>query len=386
MRAIVFLFLFFSEVVLAHDGCKADGKVTASASELLENICIMPQVGVPQDVRIKRADGTVRSAYRLNKTKDGNFIAEINPIFFEEGKVPSELLSGIAKPSNAMQAYQRTNKGHQQYSAKVKKCLTQYSGSFRGPNNEKLTIKVTENADIPAAHIEMNRAGARSNARGYASDIDCQTVLHEVFHLLGLVDEYREVTRGYAPKANSPNGGYDYFPDGGGKINAYDCRAKSPLNSIMNIHHTAIKITAKASYVQVRCKCDQNMKSCLSFMESQGEALYDLEGCPNGFSEVIINKGAGKKSDARDVVVASAPTGSFEISIDMREKAAKTGGTVPSILMPAHFRAITSPYCYAANRKYFECSQFAYKTSIFEPGKVCSSKAKQCQASDDWLK
>ncbi len=84
---------------------------------------------------------------------------------------------------------------------RVNTCLGQFNPHLKGPNGEQLEIVVTDSSGngldprlVPPAakDISFLAAGARSNSQAYAADIDCPTILHELLHLLGLSDEYKE--------------------------------------------------------------------------------------------------------------------------------------------------------------------------------------------------
>ena len=90
--------------------------------------------------------------------------------------------------------------------------------------------------------ISIGSKNHRSNSEKYESDIDCPTITHEILHLTGLCDEYREQQRGFYinPKTGEMVGNnfignnkkklvpsnYDFKP-------AYDCRVEGE-NSIMS--------------------------------------------------------------------------------------------------------------------------------------------------------
>lgn len=103
---------------------------------------------------------------------------------------------------------------------RVRSCLDAARPGLRGPNGEQLSlIAVTpEQANQmgsirpPRIPITVTQPRVRGNAQLYASDFNCDTVLHELLHFAGLCDEYRE---------------------GGGDQNASQCRALGPGDSLM---------------------------------------------------------------------------------------------------------------------------------------------------------
>ena len=139
------------------------------------------------------------------------------------------------------------------YMNKVQQCIKKANTKMLGPNGEKLRVLIKEPGENDKScetsdtiNISIGSKNHRSNAGKYASDIDCQTITHEVLHLLGLCDEYKEQSKGYYVDSQSgqiiekedfklykqqtgtvPNHGNFEF-----KL-AYDCRITS-TNSIMS--------------------------------------------------------------------------------------------------------------------------------------------------------
>lgn len=122
-------------------------------------------------------------------------------------------------------------------------CLNQYKQSLRGPNGETLEIQIgTQNSSrIKQKVINSQPAGFRSNASNWEANIDCPTVLHEMLHVLGLVDDYHEQWTGFKlevpseaeynqspppPKISRVTDSPDYAD--------YDCRVLGPTNSVMS--------------------------------------------------------------------------------------------------------------------------------------------------------
>ena len=98
------------------------------------------------------------------------------------------------------------------YMQQAQDCMKQANSKMLGPNGEKLNIvlkpsppKESDSCLGQNAHeIKIGSQTQRSNAGKYASDIDCPTITHEILHLTGLCDEYKEKARGF--NVDSPTG------------------------------------------------------------------------------------------------------------------------------------------------------------------------------------
>ena len=135
--------------------------------------------------------GTSSRLYNVKKEKDGSYSVPFILIFF-----PSEDYDGSV-PQNKVSEY---------YMKKAQVCMKKANQKMLGPNGEKLKINI-----IPASRrhnknicdrqkiidIAIGSANMRSNAHHYAADIDCVRLTHEVLHLLGFNDEYKETKRGF---------------------------------------------------------------------------------------------------------------------------------------------------------------------------------------------
>ena len=144
------------------------------------------------------------------------------------------------------------------YRERIQKCLAEASQMMLGPGGEKLKISISRPAAGPGqdnpgsclkrgawlANVSIGSKDHRSNSEKYESDIDCETVTHEVLHLTGLCDEYKEKLYGFyvdpetgeaagsnfgRDKKDINSAAYDFEP-------AYGCRALSS-NSIMSDQH-----------------------------------------------------------------------------------------------------------------------------------------------------
>lgn len=104
-------------------------------------------------------------------------------------------------------------------------CLAKADGHLNGPGGKTLKIRLA--ADFKTKNTPKTRevgssdAGERANASVWPEDISCGTVVHEVLHLLGLVDEYKEKSIGYVYDEDEDT--WKYVREDGEAI-SYNCR------------------------------------------------------------------------------------------------------------------------------------------------------------------
>ncbi len=175
--------------------------------------------------------------YNVKKEKDGSYSISLVLIFY---------------PGNDYDGTVPQNKVSEYYMKKAQACMEKTSRKMLGPNGEKLKINI-----IPASvrhnknicdrqkiiDIAIGSTDMRSNSFHYAADIDCVHMTHEVLHLLGLVDEYKETKTGFY--VNSKTGEKTRIIGNKKEIkelmndknyefkNVYDCRVVQK-NSIMS--------------------------------------------------------------------------------------------------------------------------------------------------------
>ncbi len=102
--------------------------------------------------------------------------------------------------------------------ARTQMCLNQIQPYLKGPEGESFVLRMaseTEAAQSPLKRvIQVTQKQGRGHSSLWQAQWGCPEIMHEVFHLVGLVDEY----------ADSPN---------------YGCRALGPEDSIMVSPHSA---------------------------------------------------------------------------------------------------------------------------------------------------
>jgi hypothetical protein len=131
------------------------------------------------------------------------------------------------------------NELNETYKSAMNSCFRRMENKLVDELGRKLRLHVydkTKDKKLPSApplvKIKVMDEEHRSHSFAYNSKIDCPTLIHETFHLLGLVDEYEEKWKGFNHKfislAFNPivETSDDVLP-------AYDCRAIGPSISVM---------------------------------------------------------------------------------------------------------------------------------------------------------
>lgn len=244
-------------------------------------------------------------------------------------------------------------------------------------NEIQLRLNTEQASSLPVTKISVQPAGARSTSRAWASDIHCNTIVHELLHLVGLCDEYPEYTlaeeQGQSPSfVESPR--YQF-----------DCRAVARSASIMADSNQG------ASYYLKYCECISTER-CPEGAEigqnHSNEILTEEPECPEGTRQLIsynastrISSETGMKTILQDVSNLGRPLEELPAGFWM------AGGpyyrSLPPPLREAHFRAIVFPECYERNGLFYRCSNHAYTTSYGEQ-RTCPVRPPECE-TDEWL-
>lgn len=272
---------------------------------------------------------------------------------------------------------------------KINECLEEINQHLLGPNGQKIKIEILEPteenqqkyAEIANVITVDSEPIERANSGFYSLQTSCSTIAHELLHLTGLVDEYRE-------ELNIP--AYDQ-----------DCRSVGPDDSIMHNHHEAIDTyfsTDETSFI-TQCQCE-NSNHCPNFSDSE---IAKFTVCPNGFREFrFLQKSKMLVRDKQSSVLQQQDIGfsafqknpsaamfGMNFNANARKsfvlKTEKSGRVKDSYLYPAHFRVITAPLCYDQNMTYYLCSRDAYHWPFKWFGS-CHERPAACNDPLAWLR
>jgi len=240
--------------------------------------------------------------------------------------------------------------------AKLDRCLKALDPYLQGPDGERLIVRRSAPGELagPAVAIGITSKPARGHARLWRSDWGCAQIVHEVFHLMGLVDEYREPV-----------------------FKAFDCRAVGPDDSLMSYPQLAYERTTGWRQ-QVECSCAGD-EACRAELDSADPS----RGCPAGARETVI--GAALDLFAADFSVPEPALGRVDIDTYRFSRLVRQGRA--SLLLPAQFRAVVEPGCTDVNETYYACAADAYRTSPALGGKGCGGgRPSVCGAErTEWL-
>lgn len=267
--------------------------------------------------------------------------------------------------------------------SKIEKCLEWINPHLLGPDNKKLEIELIDNSSESSAkkyrEIEnwvsvSEEKISRHNSGFYSLQTSCPVIAHELLHLLGLVDEYREPI----------------------KMSWYEqeCRSFGPPDSIMANHNEATDFSDEFPQKMVISCCICKNNKCL---KNANRDVRSLKTCPSGYDTINSYAKRSKEGETTGQALnqiyctslgsgftgmsGSKDSGSNDSFLLSSRPSKRIEG---SFLYPAHFRAIVAPGCKEKNKLYYSCSRDAY----FRPYKLigsCSARPVQCQSEDEWL-
>lgn len=275
----------------------------------------------------------------------------------------------------------------------IKSCTKNLNQYLKGPNGEQLLLNpILKDNERTAWHfgystdIEIQPHDYRSNARNYRENIDCETIMHELLHLLGLVDEYEELLSESKLSTN-------------GKL--HNCRIFGPPNSIMNDQSFAFRsvIDKRHTYQHkisgTVCREPRDKSSPKTCRVESTTVFDERETMPleaaNNFKRLLIDPHSFGFGPMSAHGINPIKNENVEL-IDLKVERGVSKILKTSVLEPAHFRAIIYPGCKKRNATYYKCAELAYRTSIKER-KLLGIKIKpqECNVppeclTADWLK
>lgn len=146
-------------------------------------------------------------------------------------------------------------------------CMQSLKPFLKGPDGRELEVLIMTPDEVSAfpegtprpeavdINVTMRPAGWRGNSQEFGSNFDCMTISHELFHHLGLVDEYFE-----DPESSQKPG------QTGGRAAAdeWSCRqitnSKSHMRNMFDSYSDTVPQT-------VVCPCDDSCKAAMKFGE-----------------------------------------------------------------------------------------------------------------------
>lgn len=353
----------------------------------------------------KKSPTSIAHIYKLRRVSEKEFEVAV-PIALEHAGAKD-----LANPEAALEIQEKIVR----YYDRLDQCMNEANKYFKGPGGQSLKIKierpsvayktVQKSPDKKNSYHMTSEWGSekivkinlhqdhdfRTNSKNHSETLNCETQIHEILHLVGLCDEYQEVTRGYirdpvTGKLNIAGANTKNVQ----RIKEYNCRIRSVDKSVMNDHSTAFKsakgvwmgemhrcfypATNKAKCADLQSRWNGDSKTC----PQNGRSVYSLKEIKNNNNESI----AAKKYKDIDATGGECWISSYENRFEQ----------APSLLYPAHFYSITRPGCENYNKVYYACAKRAYLTDTKNKNDVENSCdieqiPNECKnQSDSWLK
>jgi hypothetical protein len=231
-------------------------------------------INVPQSTSKTK----VEQKYSLKRMSEYEYVAYLNLKYLPKGELKS-----LPQP---LQAFER----------KVDGCFDELAKQLTdemGINIRLKRYKPESDAAIPKPPevvIDLNNEVKRAHSRGYGINESCATIVHESFHLMGLVDEYHEKSiLALIPNPNSFLRILKPYIEGPKENIAYDCRATGVLNSAMSSQNLAFLVDDKVLYSgQTRAIINPNCEQKNKNYYACGRLAYltsKKNGSPTGCGE-----------------------------------------------------------------------------------------------------
>lgn len=185
--------------------------------------------------------------YLLKRTKEGDYQAVVSVNFKTGG--------GSLPPQEMLK--------------RSKECLDLASPFLKGPDGKRMQFSVItpdEAQKLPSDerpepyNVSIEPVGYGTNAASYAQDVGCPTITHEMLHLLGLCDEYKEDRPQYG--------------------NMWNCRVVTKVPSIMRDLSTFNQAVPKTT------SCNCSSQTCSSIMKGSDENIKKIYTGQSGYDVI----------------------------------------------------------------------------------------------------
>lgn len=255
----------------------------------------------------------------------------------------------------------------------VERCFALANPKLTGPNGETLSLMLAhgteqkERTPVVTVWVDPSQPGRGTSIewKGAMAE-ECQTIIHETLHHLGLPDEYREMEYGW------------------------NCRVLGPETSIMADQYKAFLSAEVGKLVMDhQCLCpntlsESSLKDCVdaSIAIKNSTQAHRSPRCPSQAEEFLAPSWRADTFPAE--LTRVDPRGTLVHLEDIEVTTPSLPQKRASLLFPAEFRSIIKPGCEAENVVFNNCSQLAYKTS--SNGDSCPAPASQvCSNPLAWV-
>ncbi|NUM88327.1 MAG: hypothetical protein HUU37_03900, partial [Bdellovibrionales bacterium] len=298
--------------------------------------------------------------------------------------------SGGTSPTGINHAYRLLRKGGKEYEAqltlefeyaepsrfherekiqqpminRVNACLRHAGRALTGPGGETLSITAQSpgsHTDSPPRSLIRIQSGVeRESSHEWSETTPCPVILHEVMHLMGLCDEYRERSTGYV-LLRDPMTGKEARKrvEKNAQIPIFDCRSLGPADSLMADQTAAYTATFPVLARALHCPdaaCTEKVRQ--EFRRSPGAGIQEVcrrAGCTyDPAPSSLWKKDWSLPDEIRDGPMET-PHGLVWIS-------GADAAPRRSLLYPGQLRALLEPGC-LTNLNFYLCAAEAYRTS-----------------------
>ncbi len=371
------------------------------------NLCEPLKLGESRNFNVadELSPTKVEHSYEMQRTGKNEFQATFNLHFYEQSD-PDETAR---------------NRGYTfVWRKKANECLASIGNKLSGPKGEILKLKLDENPKInqlPRSEVIL-KSDDSSNSHEWEKNLDCPSILHELLHLMGLVDEYQERASGYS---KDPVSGRMVWKKKEAEKPGYDCRTLAKDSSIMadqNAHWNKVFSKATLNRKIQFCECNDRptcdkyfhrndsiqkefhelsalwqaneklgiSNDALEEKAKSVEAHYNSvlaeplpKVCPEGFQvNDQLTEDIPVEEDRKDYSYFRTKPFPSGITEDQILNLVVTSNITPliekdspSLLNTTQWNALMFPGCFAKNWEYYMNAQNAYRTSKENGGRGC---------------
>lgn len=334
--------------------------------------------------------------------------------------------------------------------ARVQSCLRDVSPFMRGPRGERLNVVILDDQDLAERPIHQRpnpnlvniwAPGRRIDRDNYTTDIDCATITHEVLHILGLCDEYRETNPAYPGSCRSLHGGHSIMADHTESLHmatgaTFECECSGYCQSIQagsdqkrrdffvtprmrdimaprtlgtycrqpyDIDPTYIDVTPELRFPAAVEVAETGPDGVMRIIERTDlneliqERTYvcgcveaeDQQECQTEMTRIrtaiqnpqgaMLRNCPNNNTPIRTRVGASENAVAFDPNRQLISVSIEP--TLPSLLYPSHYNRIVGGYCPSVTPQYNECARWAYTDLKDANGQLtnsCPGRPAQC--------
>lgn len=295
----------------------------------------------------------------------------------------------IQVPEPHQKNIDRDHQATQNLRGRIENCLRSANDFLYDNEGTKVNLKIWSRAnevtpEPPPIRIRLVPNNVANFSIQYKTDISCGTLVHELFHLAGLVDEYDEWrskefihSSFFSEELASAQKGSP----------AFECRIKGYDQSIMADYARldfTISQLEKGYEILGFCTCDIAEAECLAKERAKLAKTKFPTACPAGFLRDQPNQSAAKIlfPDSNQNAKMNIP--SHQSGFYLLRKLLRADIKPLPFLKPAHLRHLIHPNCEQFNESYYACARFAYLSSKDGPQGKCPTLPVECNPQS-WL-